>query len=85
MGEIEILKQPARMAPEELKNLADEVRAIADDIEKGEILALTWVEHRIYDEFVVTWVRSAGVSNLDLVGGAYALMHKITLGLLNDE
>jgi hypothetical protein len=85
VGNVTSLEEVPRATPDELRELADDVRILADEIEKGEILALTWVAHLVDDRFRPDWVKSGSVSKLELIGGVYVLAHKITMELLNDE
>lgn len=81
MNEITRLNQVSRSTPDELKELADDLRALADEIESGEIIALSWVEHRVSSRFQPRWVKARGITLLELVGGACVLVNDLTKNL----
>ena len=63
--------------PEELKRLAHDVRILLEDIERGEILALSWVEHRKDDSISADWIKARGINKLEMIGGAMHLVSRL--------
>ncbi len=63
-----ILKSVSNSTPEELTNLAEAVRELADDIENGKVIAMAWAVLKPENKYHYEWVKARGVSCLEVSG-----------------
>lgn len=71
-----------KTTPEELKEMAEELRELADRIENGEILAVAWVATRSAgDEFDRGWVKTENITLVELTGSLFNLMQRMNMEL----
>lgn len=75
-----------KTTPEELKEMAEELRELADRIENGEILAVAWVATRSTgDEFDRGWVKTADITLVELIGSLFSLMQRMNREIDPDD
>ncbi len=84
MKQITKINPVINTCPEELKDLADSLRNIANEIENGEVLAFAWCAINNNDKFEIDWVKARGISKLSLIGSISALLHEINTDTLKD-
>ena len=75
----ELISLVSKTTPEELKEMAETFRNLADDIENGHIQAAAYVAiAAASDTFDRGWVKTAKITTTELIGAMFTLMYKMS-------
>ena len=85
MSDVVLIKNKNDTSEAKRKELAEHIHSLAERVEKGETLAVAWVELLRDDKYLQDYVKLAGPSLLGILGALECLKAEIADHLNSEE